>query len=113
MEVYSARSADELTDWFNAHTQSGASQILMIDFYADWCAPCRQLMQKIVQDTAFHGIKLLKINIDEADALANRLEVSTIPTIFVGTTLENMERFVGNRFSEIKQKILEFRNENK
>ena len=58
-----------------------AGQTVLVDFYADWCGPCK-MMAPIVEELAGEepGVKVCKINIDEEMAIAQRYGVMSIPT---------------------------------
>lgn len=56
----------------------------IVDFWADWCAPCRHLspmVDEISEET--DEIKVCKVNIDEQPQLAQRFHVMSIPTLIV------------------------------
>ncbi|MEX0725178.1 MAG: thioredoxin [Planctomycetaceae bacterium] len=56
---------------------------VLIDFYADWCGPCRMFsptLQKVAKD--YQGkAKIVKVDVDREPALASRFNVSSIPTL--------------------------------
>ncbi|MDA0833373.1 MAG: thioredoxin [Planctomycetota bacterium] len=56
---------------------------VLIDFYADWCGPCRMLsptLQKIANDYGGKA-KIVKVDVDQEPALAGKFNVSSIPTL--------------------------------
>ncbi|HOE38051.1 MAG TPA: thioredoxin [Bacteroidales bacterium] len=58
---------------------------VVVDFYADWCKPC-QIQGPIIDDLAKElgeQIKVIKVNVDNEQALAARFEVQSIPTIMI------------------------------
>jgi thioredoxin 1 len=62
-----------------------ASGVVVVDLYADWCAPCRALapvMDRLAQ--AYAGrVKFGKVNVDTEPEIARRYQVSSIPTLLV------------------------------
>lgn len=57
---------------------------VLIDFYADWCGPCKMLspiIEEIANET--EEIKVVKINIDNSQELAIQYEIMSIPTVIV------------------------------
>ena len=71
---------------------------VLIDFYADWCGPCRMLAP-IIEDIAEErsDVKVCKINVDDENALAMSFQISSIPTVVIieGGTIKG-------RFSGVK-----------
>lgn len=57
----------------------------MIDFYADWCGPCKMMSPIIdkVEEKMGDSIKVGKINVDEEHDLAIKYEIMSIPTIVI------------------------------
>ena len=57
---------------------------VLVDFYADWCGPCKMLAPVIDEVASEHSeITVGKINVDESTELAIRYGVSSIPTLIV------------------------------
>lgn len=56
---------------------------VLIDFYADWCGPCRMLSPVVEQVAGERGgtLKVVKANIDQAPDLASAFRVQSIPTL--------------------------------
>lgn len=86
--------------------QNFANEILnssaaLVDFYADWCGPCK-MIAPIVEEIANErtDITVGKINVDESPALAMKYNVSSIPTLIVFKNGIELSRIVGYRPKE-------------
>ena len=68
----------------------------IIDFYADWCGPCKMMspvIDKIAEEN--DNIKVGKINVDDAQDIAIKYNVMSIPTIIIFKNGIEYKRFVG------------------
>ena len=61
-----------------------SSQLVLVDFYADWCGPC-QMLAPILEDISDSdiGVKVCKVNTDNALDLAMKYQVNSIPALFL------------------------------
>ena len=86
--------------------QSG--KVVVIDFYADWCGPCRQLspiLEKIVDE---HGGRMVvgKVNVDQNRELASSEGVRGIPDVRIFRDGREVDRFVGlPAESEVRRRL--------
>lgn len=68
----------------------------IIDFYADWCGPCK-MMSPVIDEIAEENdsVKVGKLNVDEAQDIAVKYNVMSIPTIIIFKNGKEDKRFVG------------------
>ena len=73
-----------------------AGQTVLVDFYADWCGPCK-MMGPVVEELAGEtpDVKVCKINIDEEMEIAQRFRVMTIPTFMAFKNGESVGKQIG------------------
>jgi thioredoxin 1 len=87
------------------------NEILVVDFWAPWCGPCR-MIAPIIDNVAkkFEGkVKFVKVNIDESRNVATKYNVMSIPTIILFKEGEPKDKFMGML---PESKIEEFINKN-
>lgn len=89
----------------NFETVKNSEQTVLLDFYADWCGPCR-MVSPIVEEIAEENPQYTvgKINVDDEPSLAQEFGVMSIPTLVVMKNGEIVQQSVGAR---PKQQILE------
>ncbi len=70
--------------------------IVLVDFYADWCGPCR-MTAPIIDELAkeLTDIKFIKINVDDNPDLASQYQVFSIPTFLIFKNGQVVHQFVG------------------
>ena len=76
-------TALQLTEQNFDETLAAHSEVLMVDFWAEWCGPCRALapvLDDLTKDSAGR-ITLAKVNVDENPGLAARYGIRSIPTV--------------------------------
>ncbi len=71
--------------------------VVLVDFWASWCGPCRMVAPILEELEAEYGEKLTvcKVNVDEEAALASDFAVVSIPTIIIFKNGKQEEKLVG------------------
>lgn len=75
--------------------------IVIVDFYADWCSPCKMLspiLESIVEER--NDIKIVKVNVDENSRLANEYRAYSIPLLVIFEDGKEVNRVAGLRSKE-------------
>ena len=82
----------------NNFNKAIANGTALVDFYADWCGPCR-MVSPIVDEIAEErsDITVGKVNVDDENALAMKYGVMSIPTLIVFKDGQEKTRIVGAR----------------
>lgn len=82
---------------------------VLVDFWAPWCGPCRQIAPVIEQLAGENAgsAKVVKLNVDVAQGSAQSYGVSSIPTLMVFKNGEVVDRFVGVQSKSRLQEALD------
>ncbi len=114
------------TEFNDQVVEASENKLIVVDFWAPWCGPCKQLtpiLEKIISKSG-DKITLVKINIDENQQIAAQLRIQSIPTVYAfknkqivnafqgvipeGQIVEFIEKCLG---SKINEDFTEFYNE--
>lgn len=108
-----AQDVAQLTDDTFAKDVLKHDTPVLVDFWAEWCAPCRAL-SPIIEGLAksYAGkLKVGKLNIDEQSITPNKYDVQAIPTVLLFKNGEVVDKLVGlsnkAKFEEMLQKHIE------
>jgi len=91
---------------FSEETKDG---IVLVDFYADWCGPCRMLtpvLEKVAADVQ-NKATIAKIDIDKAQKTASSFQVTSIPTLILFKDGKEVGRLVGLRDESTIKEFIE------
>ena len=70
---------------------------VVVDFWAEWCGPCRMIAPALDEISSAMGdkVKIVKLNVDENPQTAQRYNVMSIPTLYIFKKGEIVDRMVG------------------
>ena len=73
------------------------SKLVIVDFWATWCGPCRMLSPILdeVEEEMPEQIKVVKVNVDDADEIATRFRIMSIPTLIFFKDGQMVDKTVG------------------
>lgn len=86
-----------------------ATGVVLVDFYATWCGPCKMIapvLDQLAQE--FEGkAKIVKIDVDESPAIAEQYSIMSIPTLILFKDGETVDQVAGFQSKEMLVKLLE------
>ncbi len=79
----------------NFQTDVLDKSFVVVDFFAEWCGPCRMIGPFLEAIETGEGIDIVKVNIDESPNIAAKYEVMSIPTVMIFKNGEKIAETVG------------------
>ncbi|MDR2645806.1 MAG: thioredoxin [Holosporaceae bacterium] len=73
----------KIVDEKNFKAEALDVEFVVVDFYADWCGPCRVIAPLLNEIKSELNIKIVKVNIDESPSIATKYNVMSIPTLMI------------------------------
>ena len=83
-------------DNFNTEVKE-SNKVVLVDFYADWCGPCKMMSPVIdnIAEEVGDNIKICKLNVDEAQDIAIEYNVMSIPTLIIFKDGDVVNKLIG------------------
>ena len=99
----------ELTDADFEEQVINSGEPVLVDFWAPWCGPCRQIAPMIDELASENegSAKVVKVNIDESAEIAQKYGIMSIPTLIIFKGGEIAEKFVGAKSKAALQEALD------
>jgi len=96
----------QASDWRAIET---SQKLVLVDFWAEWCAPCRMLAPTVEKLAEVYGnqVDFAKVNVGELPELANQYGVRSIPTLVLLRDGNVVEQLIGARPYQELARLLE------
>jgi thioredoxin 1 len=101
----------DLTDSTFDEEVNGAEQLVLVDFWAEWCGPCKLIAPVLAELAAEHPdtLRVTKVNVDDSPDVARRFEIMSIPTLMVFRDGVAKKRLIGAKGKQqLLQELQEF-----
>jgi thioredoxin 1 len=88
-----------------------ADTAVLVDFWAEWCGPCKMIAPVLEEIASAHGesLQIAKLNVDDNPNIARRFDVMSIPTLLVFRDGEVQKRLVGAKGkAQLLEELSEF-----
>ncbi|MEY2431611.1 MAG: thioredoxin 1 [Acidimicrobiaceae bacterium] len=106
-----AEGISTLTDATFDEEIGGAAEVVVVDFWAEWCGPCK-MITPILEEIAVEQVgkvRIAKLNVDDNPDAARRYEVMSIPTLIVFRDGLPVKRMIGAKGKgQLLQELSEF-----
>jgi thioredoxin 1 len=83
----------------NTFKNKVATGLVLVDFYANWCGPCRMLTPVLekLQESLGTAVSIVKVDTDSSEKVAAEMRITSIPTMILFKEGKEVERVVGLR----------------
>merc|ERR1712200_8620 len=102
--VYQVESNDDL----KAQLKNAGDKLVVIDFFAPWCGPCKMIAPKIeAMSKEFTNVVFIKLDVDEVEEAAAEYNISCMPTFLFLKNENKVAEFSGANEASIRQLVVQ------
>ena len=95
-------------DSFDTALKNAGESLVVVDFYADWCGPCKRLAPQVEKlATQKKDVQFYKVNVDDNAEVAAEQKINAMPTIVFFKAGERVHEVVGANFAKIVEGVTE------
>ncbi len=86
--------------------------IVLVDFWAAWCGPCRSqapVLEQLSRDRMMKDVKIVKVNVDESPNISQKFGIRSIPTLMIFEDGQKKEEWAGyTDFNGLRTKLAKY-----
>lgn len=92
---------------FDNQLEIGADKLILVDFFATWCGPCKFIAPKLEEfNNKYHDkLVVIKVDVDECEELAIKYNISSMPTFLFIKNKEVVDQFSGANAEKLESFI--------
>nr|AFZ78678.1 thioredoxin-like protein [Coptotermes formosanus] len=95
---------------FDTKLTEAGSSLVVIDFFAQWCGPCKVIAPRIEELAAeYPDVVFLKVDVDECEDIAADYEITAMPTFVFIKNKQKVDAFSGANADMVKQYIAKYK----
>ncbi|XP_022906157.1 thioredoxin-2-like [Onthophagus taurus] len=97
-------------DDFSTKLTDAGDSLVVVDFFATWCGPCKMIAPKLEELAKENSnILVLKVDVDECEDIAMEYNITSMPTFIFIKSKKVVQQFSGANYDKLKQMIVEFK----
>jgi thioredoxin 1 len=95
---------------FNAQVEAAGDKLVVVDFFATWCGPCKMIAPKLEEFASKYSerIVVIKVDVDECEELAVKFNISSMPTFVFIKNGQKVDSFSGANSDKVEKTILQY-----
>ncbi|KAJ9580609.1 hypothetical protein L9F63_024224 [Diploptera punctata] len=98
------------TEEFNTKLTDAGESLVVVDFFATWCGPCKLIAPKIEELAAeYLDVVFLKVDVDECEDIASEYDITAMPTFVFIKNKNKVDAFSGANADMVKQYIVKYK----
>lgn len=95
------------SDDLSTKLRDAGNNLVVIDFFAKWCGPCKMISPKIEElAKEYPDVVFLKVDVDECEEIASEYDISSMPTFVFVKNGSKLDTFSGANFEKLKETLL-------
>lgn len=95
---------------FARRLEDAGSRLVVVDFYAQWCGPCKRIAPELDQLAADNpNVVFLKVDIDALESIAVEYEVTSMPTFVFLKKRRRLDRFTGANMDKVLSLVKKYK----